>query len=356
MFVLAKRLALAAVIVVVGALVLIWLALFSSLLAEPRGAYAERILAERLGGNLAIAGVDFSLDSGLRFNARDLVLSGSKESGANPLEITQLSVAIEWRDLMNRQLHLSDVQVSSARIALSVDADGTANWQGLDIADLPIPKTAGESSGSGWQVSLSDKQISLSDSVITYQSAVSGLDLDLEMSSVELNQSDANWNLQGDGQLNKQPVKISGALSADQSFDLSAAFDELNLKIDGKPAEGDLRSGFSANITADISKLSQLLDILKLQKPISGTGTASAVFTASGGKRSIDDLKLHVDLDSGESLNLTGKFGEIRDLNQATLKMDISLYPPDEMPAPAKLRRDLKLTGLEVVLTAQPEG
>ncbi|MEM7319103.1 MAG: AsmA-like C-terminal region-containing protein, partial [Pseudomonadota bacterium] len=38
------------------------------------------------------------------------------------------------------------------------------------------------------------------------------------------------------------------------------------------------------------------------------------------------------------------------------LKMDISLYPPDEMPAPAKLRRDLKLTGLEVVLTAQPEG
>ncbi|WP_164658946.1 AsmA family protein [Tropicibacter sp. Alg240-R139] len=357
--VLAKRLAIVAVSIAVVLVFLVWLLLFSAVLAEPRGDIAARFLSEHFGDTLKIGGsVELALDPGLRVFARDVSVSGDPERTSPPLEIAKISAEIELRGLLARQMRLSNIQIDGAQLSMIEGASGKSAQQTTGHIDLPFLKKGDETTNTNWKVEVTDRHVHFSNAEILYKNTVSGIDLDWQMSSMELTQdsSSASWVFDGKGALNKQALTVSGSISKDQSVSLVLSSNEMNLKIDGTPAPAGFSEGFTSNISAEFEKLAPLLDILRLEKTISGKGSVSAIFTASPQKRSLDDLKVQVTLDGGESLELTGDFGELKDLNDASLKMDISLYPPDAMPPPAKLRRDLKLTGFEMVVTAQPDG
>lgn len=357
--VLVKRLAIAAVSIAVALAVLIWLTLFSSVLAELRGDIVARVLSKHLGGSIKIAGgVELSIDPGLRLAARDISVSGDQENTAPPLEITQISTAIDIRNWFGRQLHLSDVQVEGARFSMMDGSAGSPSQHGMGAIDLSFLKKSDETTRSKWSVEISDNQVRFLDAALLYRNTVNGLDLDCQMSSMALtrDKGSAAWVLKGEGELNKQALTVNGSISMDQSISLAVTSDEMTLKIAGSPAPAGFSDGFTAKVSAEFKKLAPLLDFLRLEKAISGTGSVSATYTASPDKHSLNDLKAQVTLDSGESLALSGDFGELRDLNDASLKMDVRLYPPDSMPPPAQLRRDLKLTGFELAVTAQPDG
>lgn len=357
--VLVKRLAIAAVSIAVALAVLIWLSLFSSVLAELRGDIVARVLSKHLGGSIKIAGgVELSIDPGLRLAARDISVSGDQENTAPPLEITQISTAIDMRNWFGRRLHLSDVQVEGARFSMMDGSAGSPSQHGMGAIDLSFLNKSDETTRSKWSVEISDNQVRFLDAALLYRNTVNGLDLDCQMSSMALtrDKGSAAWVLKGEGELNKQALTVNGSISMDQSISLAVTSDEMTLKIAGSPAPAGFSDGFTAKVSAEFKKLAPLLDFLRLEKAISGKGSVSATYTASPDKHSLNDLKAQVTLDSGESLALSGDFGELRDLNDASLKMDVRLYPPDSMPPPAQLRRDLKLTGFELAVTAQPDG
>lgn len=354
-----KRLAIATVTFAVVVAVLIWLLLFSSLLSEPRGDIAARILSQDFDVSLKISGgIELSADPYLHIVARDLSFTGNSQSTASPLEIVQLKAEFDLRDLFRRHLRLSNIHVSGAQLSIVDGQSETLPKSGKDAFDLSFLKKHDDPVGNAWKVEISDRQVQFSDAAVLYKNSGNGLDLDWKMFSMVLAQdaTSETWSLKGNGEINKQALTTSGSVSADQTFDLDLTFNDMNVKLDGSPAEEGYAKGFTAKVAAEFNKLGPLLDILRLEKSISGKGSVSAVFTASPIKNSLDDLKVQVSLDTGESLELSGDFGELKDLNDASLKMDISLYPPKATPPPAKLRRDLKLTGFEMVVTAQPDG
>ncbi|WP_186766340.1 AsmA family protein [Phaeobacter marinintestinus] len=332
-------------------LVLIWLLAFSRLFAEPRGFLAAQVLSERLAQKVSIdGGVNVSFDPGLHIVVRDLTISGDATSGAELAKVAQISFALDWRNLLRGNPRLSEIHIVGVRVEVLADSDGPADWGVLGIGS--------SRQSNSLQDIVTDHQIAFSDVGLLYKNAKNGVDLNLQMSSMVVAQGkeQAPWTLQGKGKLNGQALTVDGSFPIVQPFTVTAVFDQINLKIDGSPDPDGYASGVTAKLSVEIAKLAHLLDILKLKKSISGKGTVHAAYKSSGGKHSLDDVKVQLALDGGQSLDLSGDLGELGDLNNATLKVDISLYPPDALPAPAKLRRDLKLTGFEMDLTAQPGG
>lgn len=350
-----KRLVVAGALLASLVLVAIWLLIFSGLFSEPRGILMARVLSDRLGQEISIeGGLDISLDTGVHVVAYDLLVPGSTLAGTGQAKVARLGLVIDWQGLRRKNLRLSDVHLDGVRIEKRTASNDKARPSGTDA------RTEGSLAAglADLRDLITDHRIDISDFAFHYGSASNGLDLEIDLSSVVIVQrhSDAPWTLQGKGKLNGQGLTVSGSHQADQHFDLSMATDQIKVEIAGTAEPGGMGSGYTAAISADVDDLAQLLGILKLQKSLSGNGKASATYKSSNGKQSLDDLKAHLSLDSGESIDLAGKLEEIQDLNNANLAVEISLYPPDALPAPAKLRRDLKLTGFDLELTAQPDG
>jgi uncharacterized protein involved in outer membrane biogenesis len=350
-----KRLVVAAALLASLVLVAIWLLMFSGPFSEPRGILLARVLSDHLGQEISIeGGLDVSLDTGVHVVAYDLLVLGSIVAGMGQTKIARLGLVIDWQGLRRKNLRLSDVHLDGVRIEKRTASNDKAR------PAKTVSRTGGSLAAglTDLQDLITDHRIDISDFAFHYGSASNGLDLEIDLSSVVIAQhhSGVPWTLQGKGKLNGQALTVSGSHQADQHFELSAATDQIKAEIDGTAEPGGMESGYTAAISADVDDLPQLLDILKLQQSISGNGKASATYKSSNGKQSLDDLKAHLSLDSGESIDLTGQLETIHDLNNANLAVKISLYPPDALPAPAKLRRDLKLTGFDLELTAQPDG
>ncbi|WP_234999551.1 AsmA family protein [Roseovarius albus] len=316
-------------------------------------------MSERLNQNVSIVGgVDLSIDERLFVVAKDLIVSTDTTASADLVKVDKLGFALDWRAMLSKEVRLSDVHADGAKIEMrSGGHDSTAPPE-TDSADQDAKGFEFSSLSETLQEVITDRQIKLSDFELIYQNADNGLDFDLQLSTAVAAQKEvgAPWTLTAKGNLNEQDLSLEGTFQANQPFSITATSDQIDLQIDGAPAPDGYGSGFTAKISTEVRELAELLDILKLQKTISGKGTANATFNSLNGKQSLGGLDLKVSLDSGESVTLTGDLGELRDLNDATLEVDISLYPSDQMPSPAKLRRDLKLTGFEMDLTAQPDG
>ena len=356
---LAKRLAIAVAVLAGVALILVWLLLFSTLLAEPRGDLTARIISQRLGANIKIlGGAGLSFGPGLRVTARDLVVPGDDEPDMQPVQIAEVSFLLGLDDILNGHLQLSDLLINGAQVSMEVSQDGTTVGPGSASMKWPSLNPNGSTSGRNTPVIEFDRRIRFSDSKLSYRNARNGLDVDVQLSSMAIgkNEDGSPWTLQAKGAVNGQSLTLHGSFPDDKPFTLSAETEQIDLKIDGTPDKGGYADGYSAKISADIAELTQLLKILNLQQSLSGQGTVVTVLKSASGKHSLENLELQLTLDSGQSLELSGNVDEFRNLNTANLKVDISLFPPASMPQPAKLRRDLKLTGFEMVLQAQPDG
>ncbi|MEM8630037.1 MAG: AsmA family protein [Pseudomonadota bacterium] len=337
-------------------LFLAWLVVFSRFFAEPRGVFVGEYLSDRLGENISIlGGLDVSLDPPLHLKARDVRIKQDVPGETRDLGLRDVAFTVDWRALRQEEVRLSGLTIDGAEVDIRVAADAG------DDSEAPQPATnASATTLPGMNIDdiLTDHRVDFTDAGVHYRNAISGVDLDLKLSTMSVAQDgrDAPWLLKGVGDLNGADVTVDGTFPKGQPFDISAETEQLSLKVTGTPDPGGFTSGFTADIAAEVNELGQLLDILKLQKPISGKGSLSGTFTSADGKNSLSDVDVRLNLDNGESLVLTGELGELHDLNDATLEVYIDLYPKDGMPAPAKLLRDLKLTGVEMHLTAQPDG
>ena len=273
------------------------------------------------------------------------------------IKLGNLKVDLAVSDLLDGRVDPRSPEVDGLRLVLLVDENNIRSWVAEEMESDAGAKTP-EGTGADPLAILAGQKILATNSGVTYRSAQNGLDLDLTLSALEISRKDASAPLllSGDGKLNGEALTLKAELPPEQPFEVEALFDQMKLKISGAPESGGYANGLTADFRVDIDELGQLLDALKLQKSVSGSGTISAVFSASGKTARIDDLSVDVDLDTGQSVLVTGDIGVLGDPSDVSIDTSIRLYPEGAEPETTKTRRDLKLVGVEMKMAAQPNG
>ena len=343
----------------------VWLVLSSSMLAKTRGDMTAQLLTRELGQVVEITGgVIVDLGSVLHVSVEGLVLPSQTMATTSLAEIGQLEFDVALRDLLKGRIDLLDIQVAGAKLALVVDKDGTSSWSAPKAktsgAALDANPSTGRSKGKNGNVVgfLAGHRIRFSNADVKYTDARNGLDFDLLLTSFDLSQTESSAPvvLRGAGTLNGEELSLNGSFAQDQPFKVTAAFSQITAVLDATPDQGGYDAGYTAAISLEITKLGQLLDVLKLEKPIEGTGHVKAVFKKSPESARIEDLDLLVTLDGGQSLILRGELGELGDPTDITLDTIIRLYSEANQPPPTTSRRELKLIGVDMRIAAQPDG
>ncbi len=343
----------------------VWLVLSSSMLAKTRGDMTAQLLTSKLGQVVEITGgVVVDLGSVLHVSVEGLALPSQTMANISLAEIGQLEFDVALHDLLKGRIDLLDIQVAGAKLALVVDEEGTSSWSPAKAKTPGVTPDANPSPGSSKGKNgnvvdfLAGHRIGFSNADVMYTDARNGLDLDLLLTSLDLSQkeSSAPVVLHGAGTLNGQELSLNGNFPQNQPFKVTVAFSQINAVLDVTPDKGGYDAGYTAAIALEIAELGQLLDVLKLEKPIAGTGHVNAVFKKSPESARIEDLDLLVTLDGGQSLELTGELGELGDPTDITLDTIIRLYSEANRPAPTLSRRELKLIAVDMRIAAQPDG
>lgn len=342
---------------ILGAIVLFlivagWLFLSSSLFSSTRTAFVERLISQKTGQNVVVEGdVQIGMGLQLQVSASGLVLSGSAGFKDNLAMIDRLGFDVSAKDLWQRKLLLSNLSIEGVHLNLITTDDGTTSWETLAKEGAQGIGASKGSERSGSNI-FADQTIELKDVTVLYESAQNGLSLDLQLPELALKRPDQNTeaSVVGSGSLNGETFDLKGVFPVDDPFQVRADFSHASLVANQVPQE----SGLEIKTTLELSAFGQLLDILKLNRVLEGTGHASATFKASDGIARVDDLDVKVELEQGQSLELTGQVGELDNPADVSLKTFIRLYPEDAEPAAATTRYDLKLVSVDMIMDSVP--
>ncbi|SDX77726.1 AsmA-like C-terminal region [Ruegeria halocynthiae] len=331
----------------------VWLLLSSALFSSVRTAFVENLITKKLGQDVIIEDeVRLGLGRQLQVSATGLVLPGLPHADVNLAAIDKLEFAVSARDLWNSKLSLSNLSVSGVHLNLITGKDGVGNWQSSSQTDVEAgkPEKAPKLSVAGI---LTDHKIDLTDITILYQSDVNGLELDLKVPELHLTrdkEADVATAI-GTGSLNGQKFDLNATFPVEDPFQVAVKFEQISIAAKEVPQE----SGLQVKTTIEIAELGQLLDILKLNRVLEGSGNIGATFKTVDGVARINDLSVLAELDGGQSLALTGQIGELGNAEDVSLTTRIRLYPEDAEPAPAASRYDLKLIAVDMVIDSVPE-
>ncbi len=327
-----------------------WLFLSSALFSSLRTGFVENLISKKLGQDVLIEDeVRLGLGRQLQVSAAGLVLPGSYGTDVNLAAIDAIEFEISARDLWNSKLSLSNLAISGIHLNLITDKDGNANWQSLSTVETEKPENSQKPSVGGI---LADRRVDLRDVTILYQNGLNGLDLDLQLKDLVLARDEGTNTASavGTGSLNGEPFDLNGSFPAEDPFQMALDFEQISIAAEQIPQE----NGFQFKTTVEIAELGQLLDVLKLNRVLEGSGKVAATFKSADGIARIDDLNVWAELDGGQSLSLTGQIGELGNPADVSLTTRIRLYPEDAEPAPAASRYDLKLIAVDMVMDSVP--
>lgn len=339
----------------IGAVVLLvfvaaWLFLSSSLLSKPRTAFVENLLSQKLEKPVRIDDeVRITIGPSLAIAASGLTLPSQSMPDDDLARIDSLGFEIPMKSLWQGGLTLSNLVVDGVHLRLLTNAEGNTSW-GFERNQQQ--KTGDRNGLAPLGDILMDQQLQVTTVSVLYQNAQNGLDLDLQMDKLLLDRgaTGSPASLSGAGTLNGATFALTGTLPSDKPFQAALEFEHLSVAADQVAGA----EGTEVALSVEIEELGQLLDVLKLNRDLEGSGHLSATFKASGDVSRLDDLDVQVTLDSGQSLELTGQLGELGNPSDVSLTTRIRLYPEGAEPAPAQSRYDLKLIAVDMVIDSVP--
>ncbi len=334
------------------AVVVAWLFLSSALFSSVRTTFVENLISKKLGQDVLIEDeVRLGLGRQLQVSAAGLVLPGAIKTKANLAAIDKLEFNISARNLWNSKLSLSELSISGVHLNLITDKDGVGNWQSASQMGTKAEDPAKPANLSVAGI-LTDHEIDLTDVTVLYQNDLNGLGLDLQLPELNLKRDTETdvVTAVGAGSLNGEKFDLNASIPADDPFQVAVNFEQIAIAAEEVPQE----NGLQVNTTIEVAELGQLLDILKLNRVLEGSGSIGATFKSVDGVARIDDLAVLTELDGGQSLSLTGQIGELGNPEDVSLTTRIRLYPEDAEPGPAASRYDLKLIAVDMVIDSVP--
>ncbi|WP_420584771.1 AsmA family protein [Ruegeria sp.] len=325
-----------------------WLFLSSALFNSFRIGFVENLISKKLGQEVIIEDeVSLGFGRQLQVSAAGLVLPGSTKTEADLAAIDKLEFNVSARDLWNSELSLSNLSVTGVHLNLITDKDGVGNWKPVSQKDVDAekPDETPKLPASGI---VADHKIDLTDITVLYRNDFNGLELDLQLPELHLARDEKSGVVTavGTGSVNGEPFDLNGIFPAQDPFQVAVNFEEISIAAEEVAQE----NGLQVKATIEVAELGQLLDILKLNRVLEGTGSIGATFKAVDGVARIDDLSVLTELEGGQSLSLTGQIGELGNPEDVSLTTRIRLYPEDAEPAPAASRYDLKLIAVDMVI------
>lgn len=334
------------------AVIATWLILSSSMLSSLRIAFIENLIAGKFGQNILIEDdVRIGIGRKLKVSAAGLVVPGSSVFDNNLAEIDGIDFEVSAKDLWTGKLSLSNLAVAGIHLNLLTADTGTTNWKQFLTTGTEAQDPANPSESSFPDV-LSDRKIKLTDVSVLYQNAQNGLDLDVQLSEME-------WRRRGDyedasvigsGSLNNEAFDLEGFFPTEEPFQVAVDFEQISIAVN----QVQRAAGLEVKTKIEVAELGQLLDVLKLNRVLEGSGEVSASFVTKDGVAHVDDLDVQVELAGGQSLTLTGQIGELGNPADVSLTTQIVLYPEDSEPAPAEVRNDLKLIAVDMIIDSVP--
>lgn len=327
-----------------------WLVLSSSLFSSFRANFVADLISGKIGQNVVIEDeVRLGLGRQMQVSAAGLVLPGSEGFENDLAAIDRLEFEVSARDLWNKKLSLSNVSVSGVHLNLLTNENGETSWQSVSP---PRSGAEGSDKPSGPSLSglIADRRIDLSNVTLVYESKLNGLELDLQLPELVLARQKDTATVTGSGVLNDVPFTLDGVFPADNPLRATIDFGEVVVSAEEIPQD----SGIQISTAVEIGALGQLLDMLKLNRVLEGSGQVNAVFKAVDGIARIDDLDVVAQLDGGQSLSVTGQIGELGNPADVSLTTRIRLYPEGGEPRSAASRKDLKLVSVDMVMDSVP--
>ncbi|MGJ8586158.1 MAG: AsmA family protein, partial [Marinosulfonomonas sp.] len=349
------------------ALIAAWLVLSSSLLSKPRGDMTARFLSQQLGQTVEIqGGVSIGLGTTLGITADQLVLPGAPGAEEGLAEIGKLSFDVALSDLLNKKVKLANLKVDGTKLRLSVAKDGTTSWAFLGKTDAKPDANPAEDTGSqnvGFDEGeklldfFSDHRVEFTNSELSFQDAKNGWDIDFVLASFVVSQDQgaaAPVILKGQGNVNGQELTIDGSFPERQPFSASIAFSDFSIKLDGTPSGDPTSTDFTSALVVDVTDLGQIQHMLKLKKSAFGTAQAKATLARTNGITTLSDVDALIAFSGGQSVKLDGSLGDLRRKDDTVMRTNVQLYNKDTMPPRAKIRQDLKLTGVDMTIDMVP--
>ncbi|WP_170364753.1 AsmA family protein [Ruegeria arenilitoris] len=325
-----------------------WLFLSSALFSSVRTSFVENLISRKLGQQVLIEDeVRLGLGRQLQVSAAGLVLPATPKAEADLAAIDQIEFDVSARDLWNSKLSVSNLSVSGVHLNLITDEEGVTNWQFFSRTGAETDK-ASERPAQPLAGILTDRTIDLKDVTVLYQNDLNGIGLDLQLPELVL-QRDAETDVAsavGTGSLNGQSFDLKGTFPPQDPFQVAWNFDQISVEAQQIPVE----TGLQVKATLEVDQLGQLLDVLKLNRVLEGSGNVGATFKLADGVARVDDLSVLAELDGGQSLSVTGQIGKLGNPEDVSLTTRIRLYPEDAEPAPAASRYDLKLIAVDMVI------
>ena len=329
-----------------------WLLLSSALFSSLRTTFVENLISKMTGQSVVIEdGVRLGIGRQLQVSAAGLVLPGSPGFEMDLAAIDGLNFEVSARDLWNKKLSLSNVAVSGIHLNLITNDKGETSWQSISPTTVEA-ENSDKPSGLSLSGLLADRRIDLSNVTLSYESDLNGLALDLQLPELVLAREKETdiATVAGSGQLNNVPFTLEGEFPPEDPLQAKIDFGDVVITAEEIPQP----TGIQIKTEVEIGELGQLLDVLKLNRVLEGTGHVHALFKTVDGVARIDDLDVMAELEGGQSLSVTGQIGELANPADVSLTTLIRLYPEDAEPVPAASRYDLKLVSVEMVLDSVP--
>ena len=351
-----KKLAYWGLVAAVGIVALVWLVLVAPFFSDLRRSVVQDFLSEEIGQQLLIqTDVRAFVAATTHVTVSDVFIPSEGIKDLNLAELRTLEFDVDLLGLIGGNLALDNIKIDGLRVNLTKKEDGTESWSKAP-ADLDEEKPAEPGAGDherGLGAFLSDKNAEVSSVVLSYEDHKSGFEFLFDLETLNLEQGGDAVAISSRGTLNDQPFQIHGDYPHGAMSSTSITMGDLALNFDGQAISKDQGGGFSGDLTLDTGEIGDLLEILKLNRTMEGSGQLVARLVRQGTGLEIQDLDTVVNFQNGSEITLDGSADDLL----ASLDFDVTvrgrMFPEGQAPKKAKELKDLELTNFAANLVSE---
>jgi hypothetical protein len=341
-----------------------WIFLSAPFFAEFRRSFVADILSDQIDQTLIIND-DVAVDLGpiSRLFVSGVEIPSETIDGVIFAKLETLELDVDLVALWKGAINLDNLIIDGLKVNMLTLPDGSQSWIPIqspasDAAPTETINSKPNENDSGILDFLQDKTASFSNVGLLIDNERSGFSFDFDLQYLKLDQLDSGQRvaLTSEGLVNGESFSIKGDFPRNNPFTTSAIIGPTRLNFDGDPVSAEDGGGFSGALLLDSGEFGDILDILKLDRVLEGSGQLSADIVNQVGKLKVSNFQTDIQLADGEHLEARGDVENLLDATGFDLAINARLYPEGQPPAKAHELEELQLTGITTQIVSSDDG
>ena len=335
-----------------------WIVLVAPFFSEFRRSVVQDALSRAIGQQVLIETDARALvGASAQVRVSDVSIPSEEIEGLNLAELRLLELDIDSLALLAGRIEIDNIRIDGLNVRLVRQEDGVTSW-----SDPPEDQAADTSAEqiavkheNGIIAFLSDKNADVTSVSLSFDDHATGFEYLFALESLTLKQSadGKGRSVSSRGTLNEQPFQIEGHYPAGAPFSTSATMGEVALEFDGQGLPERPGGGFEGELVLDTGEIGDLLEILKLNRTVEGTGRLTARLVRQDTGLAVEDLRTVVELDDGSVFTLEGSADDIIESVDFDLVATGQLFREGQAPGKATKLEELELTNFTANLVSE---